>query len=103
MTIQELTDLILAQAKEKGWGATKEEIQLPEQIALIHSEISEIFEAYRHKNFEGEHGVQEEFADVLMRVLHVAGALEIDIEAELLKKIERNKKRDWKWDNLHKK
>lgn len=46
LTLKQLTDLIMTQAKEKGFGIKPEEIDIPEKIALIHSEVSEALEAY---------------------------------------------------------
>jgi len=50
--IKQLTELIMQQAKDKGFGTKPEEINVAEKIALIHSEISEAFEAYRYKNID---------------------------------------------------
>ena len=48
ITIRKITELIMKQAKEKGFGTKPEDVNVAEKIALIHSEISEAFEAYRH-------------------------------------------------------
>lgn len=101
MNIQELTHRILKQAKEKGFGTTPEEINVSEKIALIHSEVSEAFEAYRHQNINGKDGFQEELGDIIQRVLHLVGTFNIDIEKEILKKIESNKSRTWDWKKLN--
>lgn len=103
MTIKQLTEIILAQAKEKGFGVRAEEIDVAEKIALIHSEISEAFSAYRHKNIDGKDGFKEELGDAVQRILHLCGALNIDIEEEILKKIDYNKTRDWDWNNINEK
>lgn len=95
ITLQELTDIILAQAKEKGFGATPEEIDVAEKIALIHTEVSEAYEAYRHNVFEGKHRFDIELGDIIQRVLHLAGALNLDIEAAILEKIRLNNSREW--------
>lgn len=100
-TITQLTTTIIALAKEKGFGAAPAEISVPEKIALIHSEVSEAFEAYRHKNIDGKDGFKEELADVIIRVLHLAGALGFDMSAEISKKMEFNKMRTWDWKNLN--
>ncbi len=92
-SISEITKIILAQAKEKGWGTTTTEISIPEKIVLIHSEVSEAYEAYRHKDMNL---FAEELADIITRALHLAVCLNIDIEKEILKKLEKNKTREWK-------
>ncbi|MBT4850104.1 hypothetical protein HON36_04605 [Candidatus Parcubacteria bacterium] len=101
MTLKELQDLILAQAKEKDWGIKPEEIIFAEKLALLHQEVSETLEAYRKGKMTGEHGVGEELGDVIMRTLQLAGIYNIDLEAEILKKIESNKSRDWSKDQLY--
>lgn len=103
LTIKQLTEIIMKQAKEKGFGANSSEVNVAEKIALIHSEVSEAFEAYRHKNIEGKDGFKEELGDAAIRILHLAGIFDIDLEKEILNKIELNKKRDWNWKEMNEK
>jgi NTP pyrophosphatase (non-canonical NTP hydrolase) len=103
ISLQELTDIILSQAKVKGFGVSPDEISVYEKIALIHSETSEALDAYRHKNMDGKDGFAEELADVMIRVLHLAGVYKIDLEKEILKKIEYNENRKWDWENMNEK
>ncbi|HAQ02480.1 hypothetical protein A2467_01395 [Candidatus Nomurabacteria bacterium RIFOXYC2_FULL_36_8] len=101
LNLRELTSLILEQAKEKGFGTKPEEINVGEKIALIHSEVSEAYEAYRHKNIDGKDGFKEELGDAIQRILHLAGIFGIDIEKEVLKKIESNKERNWDFNKMN--
>ncbi|MGE0793637.1 MAG: nucleotide pyrophosphohydrolase [Candidatus Woesearchaeota archaeon] len=103
MGLKELQKLILEQAKEKGFGVTKEDINVGEKIALIHSEISEAFEAYRHKKFEGKDCFSEELGDAIQRILHLASIFDIDLEKEILKKLSKNKDRNWNWKEMNEK
>ena len=103
MTIQQLTDLIMEQAKQKGFGVKPEDINVAEKIALIHSETSEAFEAYRHKNIDGKDGFKEELGDAIQRILHLCGVFDIDVEESIIKKIESNKERAWDWDKMNEK
>lgn len=103
ITLQEITDLILKQAEEKGFGTKPDDIIVAEKIALIHSEISEAFEAYRHKNIKGKDGFEEELGDAVQRILHLCGVLNIDIEKAILKKLKHNKSRTWDWSKLNEK
>ncbi len=91
----------MKQAKEKGFGIKPEEISVSEKIALIHTEISEAFEAYRHKNIDGKDGFKEELGDAVQRILHLCGIFDIDIEKQILSKIESNKDREWNWDKMN--
>ncbi len=101
--LKQLTALILEQAGGKGFGTKPEEIIVGEKIALIHSEVSEAYEAYRHKNMDGKDGFKEELADVMLRVIHLCGIFGIDIESEMLKKIEFNKTRIWDFEKMNEK
>jgi NTP pyrophosphatase (non-canonical NTP hydrolase) len=103
LTLKDLTRLIMQQAREKGFGTKPKEVNVPEKIALIHSEISEAYEAYRHKKIEGKNGFKEEMGDAVQRILHLAGILGVDIEKEIIKKIQKNKKRKWDWKKLNEK
>jgi NTP pyrophosphatase (non-canonical NTP hydrolase) len=82
-------------------GVRREDVNVAEKMALIHSEISEAFEAYRHKNLDGKHGLGEELGDAVQRILHLAGVMNVDIEAEILRKVDGNKSRDWNWDKMN--
>ncbi|UCG95228.1 MAG: hypothetical protein JSV92_04255 [archaeon] len=103
LTIKKLTELIMEQARKKGFGTKPEEVDIPEKIALIHSEISEAFDAYRHKKIDGKGGLKEELGDAVQRVLHLCGIMGIDVEKEIIKKLESNKDRDWNWKEMNEK
>lgn len=78
-------------AKSKGWH--DEERETGTWLALIHSEVSEALEADRkgdQENFE------EELADICIRVFDLAGLMDIDLEREIIKKMEANKLRPYK-------
>lgn len=100
-TIKQLTDDIIALAQEKGFGVTPDEVNTLEKFALIHSEISEAMEAFRHKRITGQDGMAEELADAIIRILHLAGVHNIDLEKEIIKKLKANKDREWDWDKIH--
>lgn len=101
LPLKEITTLILTQAKEKGFGTTPNEINVAEKIALIHSEITEAYSAYRHKNMNGKDGFHEELGDAVQRILHLAGIFGVDVEAEILKKLATNKDRTWDWKKMN--
>lgn len=102
-TLKDLTKLILEQAKKKGFGTKPEEINIGEKIALIHSEVAEAYEAYRHKNIDGKDGFNEELGDIVQRVLHLCGIFNIDLEKEILKKYKQNQSRTWDWEKFNEK
>jgi NTP pyrophosphatase (non-canonical NTP hydrolase) len=99
--IKKLVEIIMQQAKEKGFGTKPEDINVAEKIALIHSEVSEAFEAYRHKDMDGKDGFKQELSDAVQRILHLCGIFGVDIEKEILKKLENNKEREWEWNKMN--
>jgi NTP pyrophosphatase (non-canonical NTP hydrolase) len=103
MTIKELTNLIMKQAEQKGFGSKLKDINLAEKIALIHSEISEAYQAYRNKKINGKDGFKEELGDAIQRILHLGGIMDVDIEKIILKKIKQNKNRKWHWNKINEK
>ncbi|MEK9181086.1 MAG: hypothetical protein AAB871_02535 [Patescibacteria group bacterium] len=86
MNLEEIKKQNLTLAREKGFGSRPEEIDLPEKIALIHSEISEAYDAFLKNNLAGKDGFFEEIADVLLRTLHLAGIYKIQVGS--IKKVE---------------
>jgi len=103
LTLKQLSYLVMKQAEEKGFGTTPEDINVGEKIALIHTEISEAYEAYRHNNFEGKDSFQKELGDAVERIFHLAGIMGIDLEKEILEKQEMNKNRVWDWTEMNEK
>ncbi len=69
-------------AASKGFGIAPDQLVVAEKIALIHSEISEAYDAHQKQNLTGKDGFYEELADVLLRTLHLAGAYGVVFPAE---------------------
>jgi NTP pyrophosphatase (non-canonical NTP hydrolase) len=103
LSLEQLTNEIMQQAKAKGFGTKPEDVNVAEKIALIHSEVSEAFEAYRHQNMAGKDGFAEELGDTIQRILHLCGIFNIDIEKSIIAKLEANKTREWNWDKMNEK
>jgi NTP pyrophosphatase (non-canonical NTP hydrolase) len=89
----------------KGWW--EEERQLPEILALIHSEVSEALEEYRYGKGVGEiyfndyspdkpEGIPIELADILIRVFDLCGKHNINLKRAVKMKMEYNKQRPYK-------
>lgn len=74
---------------------------MPEKFALIHSEVSEAYEAYRHQIREGKDGYAMEMGDIVSRSLHLCGILGIDVEQEITSKLNLNKDRKWDWSKMN--
>ena len=65
------------------------------EICYIHGEVSEIWDAYIRKRGS----VGEEMADVMIYLLGLAKIMNIDLEKELLQKIEKNQKRIYRMED----
>lgn len=49
----------------------------------------------------GKDSFPEELGDAIQRILHLCGVFNIDAEKEIIKKVKRNRKRAWKWEDMH--
>lgn len=97
--IQELSKLIHQRAVSKGFW--EEERNVGELIALIHSELSEALEAYRDGDkpddkLPNHRGLTVELADALIRILDMAGGMNLDIAGAIVDKLNYNKSRAYK-------
>jgi len=83
-------------AREKGWW--DKERNDGEAIALMHSELSEALEAMRKdlmsEKIQGYTGVEEELADVIIRIMDFAVGRNLDVSRAIIEKIEFNKGRE---------
>lgn len=82
--------------KEPVGGALDGDRNNGELIALMHSELSEALEACRHNKWSGKDSVGEELADCVIRILDFCEARNIDLEKEVINKMEYNKTRPYK-------
>jgi len=69
---------------------------IPEVLALIHSEVSEALEAHRNDVHDNTNSLGAELADIIIRTLDAARGWGIDIEAEIKAKHEYNQGRSYR-------
>jgi NTP pyrophosphatase (non-canonical NTP hydrolase) len=90
-----LAQAVLVNTGLKGFDSRQHE---GISIALMHSELSEALEAYRHGNGPSDHipefsGVEEELADVVIRIMDHGVARGHRVAAAIVAKIEFNASR----------
>lgn len=91
LTISEWCEFCHSIAKEKGFWDSERNIG--EALMLIVTELAEAMEGYRHEDHDN---FREELADTFIRLFDLCGGLGVDIEEEIRKKCEKNKKRPYK-------
>lgn len=106
--LNELRNEIYLNAIKHGFYAEKE-INIPEKLMLIVSELGEAMEAYRidnyckklncsDKDFEEliKDTFEDEIADTIIRILDLCGYMQIDIDKHIKLKMKYNKSRPYK-------
>ena len=99
MRISEIQEKVHHTAVEHGWWERPRPVG--EVLMLVVTELSEAMEAYREGNPEsdkipGFSKLEEELADVIIRVLDFAGSEGLDIEGALLAKMTYNETRPYR-------
>ena len=89
-------------AEEHGWEVNKGNVEeLGLKIALVHGELSEALESLRVGDPPSEKipefsGLEEEFADVILRLMFMAHRLDLRLAEAIVAKDEYNDKRPYK-------
>jgi NTP pyrophosphatase (non-canonical NTP hydrolase) len=113
MKIAEIQHIVHQTAVEHGWweNTTKANCPVAEKIALMHSELSEALEEYRHgimkplyfkTDEQGNpkpEGIAVELADCVIRILDLAGFMGWEIQEALILKMEYNEGRPYRHGN----
>ncbi len=86
--LKELQKEVYRNKLEKGFNTTNVALE----FCRAHEELSEAFS----KHNKNQSGVAEEFADVMIFILGMCENMGFDLEKELVRKIEINKKRKYK-------
>lgn len=85
-------------AEEKGFPSPsgyEDNVMILSRLMLISSELGEAAEAVRKIPVDVEN-FNEELADTVIRIFHLCGALGIDLDREIAKKMETNRGRPFR-------
>ena len=85
--IKSLQEEIMNNKVSKGFNTT----DIPLEFMLLTGEVSEAFDAWRKKKSD----LGEEIADVMIYLLGLSKMLDINLEDELVAKIEKNRERKY--------
>lgn len=109
MTINDLLEQSHKTALEKGWW--DQERPFGDQVANMHSELTEAWEEYRmygldeswflydDENLEKPLGIATEFADVIIRICDTCQKYKIPLEEGIKAKMSYNKTRPYRHGN----
>ena len=86
--LKELQKKVYENKVNKGFNVT----DIPKEFCLAYGEMAEAYEAYRKK----KNDLGEELADVAIYLLGISEILGIDLEKEILHKINKNIHREYK-------
>ncbi len=86
--LKELSDIVYRNKLEKNFNVT----DVGKEICFLHGEVSELWDAYIRKRGS----VGEEMADIMIYLLGLSKILNVDLEKELIQKIEKNHRRVYK-------
>ena len=86
--LKELSEKVYSNKLEKHFNVT----DVGMEICFLHGEVSELWDAYIRKRGS----VGEEMADIMIYLLGLSKILNVDLEKELIQKIEKNHRRVYK-------
>ena len=94
LNLKDIQSQVWANKLAKGFNTT----DIEKEFNLTYAELAEAYEAYRKQLGN----VGEELADVLIYLLSLAKMFNVDLEKEVLAKVEVNRKREYKAVGAHK-
>jgi len=94
MTLQEIQREILENKRRHGFNTTN----IEQEFCYLYGEVSEAYDAY----YKQKDIFPEELADVAIFLLGIAEIKGVDLQKEIEKKIQKNKSRTYKFNDIGK-
>ena len=88
MNMKEIQKNIWQNKVDKGFNTT----DVNKEFCLLYGEVAEAYDAYRKKKDD----LNEELADIAIYLMGISEMLGFDLENEIIKKVNKNKKRVYK-------
>lgn len=88
MNLKKIQKEVWENKVNKGFNTTNVE----KEFCLLYDEVAEAYEAYRKKKDD----LNEELADIAIYLLGLSEMFGFDLEEEIVKKVEKNRKRVYK-------
>lgn len=88
MNMKEMQKEIWQNKVNKGFNTT----DVNKEFCLLYGEVAEAYDAYRKKKDD----LNEELADIAIYLMGLSEMLGFDLEDEIMKKVNKNKKRVYK-------
>lgn len=93
--LKQLGKLVTAINRANGWYDTERPFDA--DVALLHTEVSEMYEAFRKNNWNGlKDSVQDELADVFIRLLDTCARYEVNLYEAFTRKCYENSRREYR-------
>ncbi len=87
LDLKQLQQQIYANKVAKGFNTT----DIAQEFCMLHEELSEAYRAY----YNNLPDLSEELADVAIYLLGLAQIMQVDLETEILRKVEINQQRQY--------
>ena len=94
MTLKEIKTEVLENKRRHGFNTTN----IEQEFCYLYGEVSEAYEAY----YKEKDSFPEELADVAIFLLGIAEIKGVDLYSEIIKKIQKNKNREYRFNDLGK-
>lgn len=92
--LKELQEEVLANKQRHGFNTTN----IEQEFCYLYSEVSEAYQAY----YKQSKDLPEELADVAIFLLGISEILGVDLLEEIIKKVDKNAQRNYKFNELGK-